>query len=91
MRTEMKLNGRSPKEISVQNMQGQLQSMRRRRTTRLQWDCAGFTSYMHAVYAAAYVRGASHDICVSSGVATIRHAFMMRRKARGVHELLCQW
>ena len=61
--------------------------MRRRRKMRLQW----FTSRVHALYAAGYVRGASHDICISSGVATIRDAFMMRRKARGVHELLCRW
>ena len=60
MRTEMKLSGGSLKEISKRNMQGRLHCMRR---------CAGFMSPVHALYTGGYVQGASHDICVTSGVA----------------------
>ena len=44
-----------------------------------------------ALYAVGYVRDASHDMRVSSGVAIITNAFVMQKKARGVHELLCRW
>ena len=52
---------------------------------------SGVAIITDALYAVSYVRGASHDMHISSGVAIITDAFVMRRKARGVHELLCRW